>query len=113
MNRAVQNVYHCLVQLLIFESYRDLIRLTARGLSEGEGLKAARDENIDIRAQARVIATAAFRMQSHMAVASDVAAVTAGVSVPSMLEIDVLQSFTESPVVCKCVKQPAGLPDRH
>jgi hypothetical protein len=73
------------VQLLIFESYRDLIRLTAQGLSEGQGLKAARDENIEIRAQARVIATAAFRMQSHMAVASDVAAVTAGGYATSLL----------------------------
>ncbi|KAL6762370.1 alternative splicing regulator-domain-containing protein [Haematococcus lacustris] len=58
-------------ELVLFESYRDLIRLTARGLGEEAGLQAAHEENLEARTQARVIATAAFRVQSHQAAPAD------------------------------------------
>ncbi|GFR43558.1 hypothetical protein Agub_g4651 [Astrephomene gubernaculifera] len=46
-------------QSLRFESFRDVVRLTAKGLGEEEGLAFARQENIEIRAAMRAAATAA------------------------------------------------------
>mmetsp|Transcript_27123 Transcript_27123/g.68964 ORF Transcript_27123/g.68964 Transcript_27123/m.68964 type:complete len:608 (-) Transcript_27123:43-1866(-) len=57
-----------LQELLAFEAYRDLVALRARGLAEGVGIELAAQENLEKRAQMRVIATQAFRIQSHMAV---------------------------------------------
>lgn len=56
------------LQLLAFEACRDLVQLKLRGLSEGAGIELAAQENLERRAQMRVIATQAFRIQSHMAV---------------------------------------------
>ena len=53
----------CMPQLLLFESYRDLVRLMAKGLGEGEGIVFAARENIDIRAAARVAAAAEIAKQ--------------------------------------------------
>ncbi|GIL46948.1 hypothetical protein Vafri_3819 [Volvox africanus] len=46
-------------QSLRFESFRDVVRLATKGLSEPEGLAFARQENIEIRAAMRAAATAA------------------------------------------------------
>ncbi|PNH09620.1 CLK4-associating serine/arginine rich protein [Tetrabaena socialis] len=50
---------HKLEQSLNFESFRDAVRLAAKGLSEEAGLTFARQENIEIRAAMRAAATAA------------------------------------------------------
>lgn len=50
-------------QLLSFESYRDLIRVKSLGVSEGEGLRLAEKENIEVRAAAKVAAAQAVAGQ--------------------------------------------------
>ena len=48
------------VQLLAFESYRDLVRMLQQNLTEEQGLIAAELQNIEERASARSAAAAAI-----------------------------------------------------
>ena len=50
---------NALAQLVAFESYRDLVRLLQKGLEDAAGIRAAEEENIELRAQARTDAAAA------------------------------------------------------
>lgn len=45
-------------QLTDFERYRDLVKLTARGLPDAAGIEAALEEALTLRAQAQVNASA-------------------------------------------------------
>ncbi len=58
--------------MVLFESYRDLVRLMGKGLTEEQGLREAHDENLAVRAQRRGAASAAFRVQSHQSQPGDV-----------------------------------------
>lgn len=52
------------VQLLAFETYRDLVKLLQQNLTEEQGLIAAELRNIEERASARAAAAAAVGMQA-------------------------------------------------
>ena len=47
------------MQLVALESYRDLVKLLQRGLDDAQGIRAALQENIELRAQAKSAAAAA------------------------------------------------------
>ncbi|CAD7700897.1 unnamed protein product [Ostreobium quekettii] len=68
-----------------FESYRDLVRLLSRGISESEGLAFVEHENIEIRAKAKVAAAAAVSgaqgEQAALATASNISSGLAGYAV--------------------------------
>jgi hypothetical protein len=55
------------VQLVVFEAYRDLVKLMQQGLSEEEGLHAAMLENVELRASAVSTAAAAAGISSASA----------------------------------------------
>lgn len=44
---------------MALEAYRDLVKLLQRGLDDAQGIKAALQENIELRAQAKSAAAAA------------------------------------------------------
>lgn len=44
---------------MALESYRDLVKLLQRGLDDAQGIRAAQQENIELRAQAKSAAAAA------------------------------------------------------
>ena len=48
-----------LLQLVALEAYRDLVKLLRRGLDDAAGIRAALEENIEARAQAKTDAAAA------------------------------------------------------
>ena len=52
------------MQLLAFETYRDLVKLLQQNLTEEQGLIAAELRNIEERASARAAAAAAVGMQA-------------------------------------------------
>eukprot|EP00967_Tisochrysis_lutea_P084117 scaffold117413_cov19-Tisochrysis_lutea.AAC.2 len=76
----------CWPQLVQFEAFRDLVKYASKGLPEEEGIEAAQEESLVIRAQARVEATAAFRIQSHQALPGDSAMAAGGVWSVGVLE---------------------------
>ena len=47
------------MQLVALESYRDLVKLLQQGLNDAQGIRAAEQENIELRAQAKTAAAAA------------------------------------------------------
>ncbi len=47
------------LQLVALESYRDLVKLLQKGLDDAQGIRAALQENIELRAQAKSAAAAA------------------------------------------------------
>lgn len=47
------------LQLVALEAYRDLVKLLRRGLDDAQGIRAAAQENIELRAQAKSAAAAA------------------------------------------------------
>ena len=47
------------MQLVAFESYRDLVKLLQLGLDDAAGIKAAELENVELRANARTAAASA------------------------------------------------------
>ena len=53
------------LQLLAFESFRDLVRLDAKGLSEEHGIFVVQKESIEARAALRAAAAAAAAAQQQ------------------------------------------------
>ncbi len=68
------------MQLLAFETYRDLVKLLQQNLSEEQGLIAAELRNIEERASARSAAAAAVGIQPGQNAASASSGVPAGTS---------------------------------
>ena len=60
------SIFH-VMQLLAFESYRDLIKILQQNLTEEQGLIAAELQNIEERASARSAAAAALGLQAGQA----------------------------------------------
>lgn len=67
-----------LEETLRFESYRDLVRLMARGLSEAQGLQVVEQESLERRAQQHAALQAAQDAVYHNPKPGGVAAVTTG-----------------------------------
>jgi len=70
----------CSVQLLAFETYRDLVKLLQQNLSEEQGLIAAELRNIEERASARSAAAAAVGILPGQNAASASSGIPAGTS---------------------------------
>lgn len=66
------------LQLLAFETYRDLVKLLQQNLSEEQGVIAAELQNIEERAAARSAAAAALGMQAGQSSGPTPAATPAG-----------------------------------
>ena len=67
------------VQLLAFESYRDLVRMLQQNLTEEQGLIAAELQNIEERASARSAAAAAIGLAAGQSSGPAASAAPAGV----------------------------------
>ncbi len=72
------------MQLLAFETYRDLVKLLQQNLSEEQGLIAAELRNIEERASARSAAAAAVGIQPGQNAASASSGIPAGTSAQTM-----------------------------
>ena len=66
------------VQLLAFESYRDLVRMLQQNLTEEQGLIAAELQNIEERASARSAAAAAIGLAAGQSSGPAASAAPAG-----------------------------------
>lgn len=67
------------LQLLAFETYRDLVKLLHQNLSEEQGLISAELQNIEQRASARSAAAAAVGIQAGQTAGPGASSMPAGI----------------------------------
>lgn len=87
-----------MLQLLAFETYRDLVKLLQQNVSEEQGLIAAELRNIEERASARSAAAAAVGIQAGQAAGPTPSAAPAGEQCRSAL-------FTPQCILRSCMIQ--------
>lgn len=73
------NACCCVVQLVRFEAFRDLVKLLQLGLAEDmSGILLAEDENIELRASAKSTAVGQYNLQAGQAAGPQPSASAAG-----------------------------------